>query len=627
MITQFEQHPRLRPRYLGVSKSRKDYDNMASSAPDPTFTIDGEQKSAAPEDRSLEAFRRTFEECMEQHKQKSRRAKATRKAERIAHQQFIGKQLKRSQRYLGLRPKFSPGLPVTRPFLFLTNHVSAGESEASANTPILNDQQLPAIDVEKPVPYPFEKQPIFIAFDVEAYEFNHNIITEIGITTLDTQDLVDIPPGKDGSGWFAKARHRHFRIEENKHIVNSHNVQGCPDRFEFGESEFVRLADAPALIASCFREPFSRKQTREELEASFAARREMTESSNNQPPKPKSPIVLIGHTPDGDIRFLQKLGFNPLNSPNLVEVLDTAVLHRIYRREQLVVSLGAMLYNFDMVGWNLHNAGNDAAYTLQAFLGIVVRDASQRGDLKLAEEYKGRSQTQLKERLSDAVDLHDAEQQGFEADIEDDGGEPNSARPLAQHPKQGSCQPVAVGEGAGLESSRFANRTGDPLMRDPRTAFRGGRARNVRSFDGRITYGSHRSPPQWTSQQPSWIIDKDGLCVPNPAIYGEAMGVSKRSQQPTWIIGEDGLCIPNPAIYDEVMGISKTSQQVSTSAQDNDTSSIQQQTPMAKENVIVQKENEYVRPAEDSINCDSASQEDDRGIRERSREAKGPVTE
>jgi len=115
LIIQFEEHPRLRPRYLGVSRSRNDYDKMISTAPDPTFTIDGEKKGAAADDRSLEAFRHTFEECIEQHKQKSKRTKATKKAERIAHQQFIGRQLKRSQRYLGLRPKFSQGELTSQP--------------------------------------------------------------------------------------------------------------------------------------------------------------------------------------------------------------------------------------------------------------------------------------------------------------------------------------------------------------------------------------------------------------------------------------------------------------------------------------------------------------------------------
>lgn len=75
---------------------------------------------------------------------------------------------------------------------------------------------------------------IFISVDIEAYEFNHKQVTEIGIATLDTLDIRDIAPGTSGKNWMAKIRARHFRIQENKHLINSVHVYGCPDRFNFG---------------------------------------------------------------------------------------------------------------------------------------------------------------------------------------------------------------------------------------------------------------------------------------------------------------------------------------------------------------------------------------------------------
>lgn len=489
---------------------------MTANVPSVTFTPPDEKKAPAPEDRSLEAFRRTFEECMESHKQKSKQTKAAKKAGRIAQQQFIGKQLKRSQRYLGLRPKYN-----------------LGDATAGA---ITNDKQLPAIDPEKLAPYPFDQQPIFIAIDVEAHEFHHYIITEVGISTLDTKDLIDIAPGEDGANWFAKARSRHFRIEENKHIVNSENVQGCPDRFEFGESEFVRLADAPTLIASCFREPFSRKQTRAELEASFAAESDTNGNSSLGSPEPKRAIILIGHAPEGDIRYFQKLGFNPLVGSNVVEVLDTATLYRVYHREQDPSSLGTILYHFDMAGWNLHNAGNDAAYTLQVFLGIAVRDATRRGDPKLVEEYKERAHQVLKDRLSDAVDIHEADQQGFEADVEDDGGEPIQIKPVEPKPfnttrpflPQGAVHTPGAPDPQGLATSRYATADGEVPRQETWFPFRGRRNRNNgRTFTERITHGSYRSPLEQPLKLPSFIVNENGTISPNPAIYDEVMGISK----------------------------------------------------------------------------------------------------
>jgi hypothetical protein len=324
-----------------------------------------------------------------------------------------------------------------------------------------NDKELPAIDPEKPAPYPFEQQTVLIAIDLEAYERDHNMVTEVGVTTLDTKDLAGLAPGRDGTNWFAKARHRHFRIEEFKHIVNSENVQGCPDRFEFGQSEFVRAMDAAPLVAMCFREPFSRPQTREELDAAIDDVNGTAEISDE--PAAKRPIVLIGHAPEGDIRYLEKLGYNPLKEPNLVELLDTATLYRVFRREQSPTSLGTMLYSFDKVGWSLHNAGNDAAYTMQVFLAIAVRDATRRGDPTLEEEFKERSQQALKERLSDAVDLHEADQQGFEADVDDDGGEPFQVKSI-RYPNR---YPRRYPTGGPMPMPRMPVAQNAPIMSEP----------------------------------------------------------------------------------------------------------------------------------------------------------------
>ena len=46
-------------------------------------------------------------------------------------------------------------------------------------------------------------------------------------------------------------------------------------------------------------------------------------------------------------------------------------------------SLGAILYDFDQTAWNLHNAGNDARYTLQSMLAIAVRNSELRGSEEL----------------------------------------------------------------------------------------------------------------------------------------------------------------------------------------------------------------------------------------------------
>lgn len=267
--------------------------------------------------------------------------------------------------------------------------------------------RIPPIDPEQRPPYPFDSSVVFIAVDVEAYERNQNQITEIGISTLDVNDLAGVPPGNDGKDWLSKIRSRHFRITENSHIRNHEFVNGCPERFEFGTSEFITLQDAPAVIASSFRPPYSGPPngTKEDLAA-------------------KRNIILVGHDTSMDINYLQKLGYNPLNLSNMLEVLDTAALYRAWKHDVQPRALGRILYDFDMPAWNLHNAGNDAFYTIQALLAIAVREASMRGSPELAEDRAATLAEKLKDAGQEAIQRAMDDADGWASNEEDDGGDP-----------------------------------------------------------------------------------------------------------------------------------------------------------------------------------------------------------
>jgi hypothetical protein len=99
----------------------------------------------------------------------------------------------------------------------------------------------------------------------------------------------------------------------------------------------------------------------------------------------KRNIILLGHDTLSDIRYLQQLGYDPVKEENILEVMDTAVMYRVWHRDQQPTKLGKILNDFDIIGWKLHNAGNDAVYTLQAMLGICVREATIREWEKAAE--------------------------------------------------------------------------------------------------------------------------------------------------------------------------------------------------------------------------------------------------
>ena len=259
------------------------------------------------------------------------------------------RQLRRTQRYLGIRPRsetnvWSGGNPpsLDEPGQSWEDYVKAKEKY---DHEIREKYALPLLDINSPAPYVFENRVVFVCVDVESFERSHSQITEIGISTLDTNDLIGFAPGPGGKDWMAKIRSRHFRIKERVHLVNKDFIIGCPDRFEkaFGESEFISIQDASAVVASCFRPPFSGPEGTNSVLSSGQA-------------EVKRKIILVGHDTKTDINYLRDLGYDVGNLSNLLEVLDTSEVFRALKCDTQAGSLGNLLCDLGLTGWNLHNA-------------------------------------------------------------------------------------------------------------------------------------------------------------------------------------------------------------------------------------------------------------------------------
>ncbi|KAI9679304.1 MAG: hypothetical protein M1817_005324 [Caeruleum heppii] len=270
---------------------------------------------------------------------------------RLGRQKVLRRELTRTQRYLGLRPVYSDSVTL-----------DATESVAGHNGRVKRKKGYNGqIHALKPLRYDPDGDVVFVSIDLEAYEHNQSIITEIGVSTLDTRDLRSYPPGLEGQHWHHAIRARHFRISEYSHKVNKKWVRGCPEKFGFGKSEWVRLHEAADVIASCFRFPFSSTSKY----ASAEQQKGQSQIRN---------IVFVGHDPQSDVKYLQTLGFDIKALPNLWDVVDTASLFRALKHESNKRSLTNILTNLKLKHEDLHNAGNDACYTLQAMIGIAFRD-------------------------------------------------------------------------------------------------------------------------------------------------------------------------------------------------------------------------------------------------------------
>jgi len=141
-------------------------------------------------------------------------------------------------------------------------------------------------------------------------------------------------------------------------------------------SEFISLKDAPRVVASCFKHPFSKPGGETE-------------------PEEKRSIVLVGHDLGMDISYLKKLGYDVYNLSNLLECADTANMWKYMTREYNPRKLAMILAELRLIGWNLHNAGNDAVYTLWAMIGISIKHLKEYA--KQNEEKEAEKQKRIRE--------------------------------------------------------------------------------------------------------------------------------------------------------------------------------------------------------------------------------------
>ena len=179
-----------------------------------------------------------------------------------------------------------------------------------------------------------------------------------------------------------------------------------------------------------------------------------------EPVEPRK-IIFLGHDTMSDVDYLQKLKFDPLKE-NIVELMDTATLYRVWHRDQQPTGLGKILADLDIAGWDLHNAGNDAVFTVQAMLTICVREATLRGT-QLDGQREMERATRLNAALEEAEQKARYDAEGWsdhEADGDGGGPVPLAASVTPKHlPAQSKPKAIPQYDGTtGMNSGRRQGR-------------------------------------------------------------------------------------------------------------------------------------------------------------------------
>lgn len=178
-----------------------------------------------------------------------------------------------------------------------------------------------------------------VAIDVEAWEQNPNKITEIGLAVYDPRDqwALMVP----------RIRTAHILVKENKSMNNGRYVPNNKMRFNGGVLYEMLGAELRGWLSEILGYYLNQRTG-----------------------------VLVGHNVGGDIEWLARHGVMEVRG---IETVDTEKVHRLSR--QTGGLLRGLLRTVQIPHLNLHNAANDAYYTL--LVAMAYLDPAQRAHFGL----------------------------------------------------------------------------------------------------------------------------------------------------------------------------------------------------------------------------------------------------
>ncbi|KAJ5890880.1 uncharacterized protein N7473_007108 [Penicillium subrubescens] len=369
------------PVFHGRIENRGGLDIAEKSIPEPESGDENWTKKCEP--AAVRAFAKKVHEAILAYKKKKIKPKSRvpnplkDELEWRMIQQPPGRGLYHLMSFLGLRPP-----------LYDDNWLNGGEVYDPVN-------------LLEPVRWEPQDSPIFYSVDVEWNERNFTQLTEIGISMLDTLDIRGIPPGVNGENWVKHIKSAHLRTAEYKNFRNSQFVMGYPDMFLFGKSEIVPNEQMGRRTDLFFATPYD--GTEDKNRPDLPEHRLVTRN-----------IVLVGHNPDADIKMLAERCtiFNSmdLRPQKLIRsLLDTQELFQRLRTQKNPSKLETILIQLGLEPEFLHNAGNDARYTLEALIRMAmelaakkmepkqVSDEEEDPEWKIVEEEKTEQQVVVQE--------------------------------------------------------------------------------------------------------------------------------------------------------------------------------------------------------------------------------------
>ncbi|EMG47412.1 putative transcriptional repressor [Candida maltosa Xu316] len=221
----------------------------------------------------------------------------------------------------------------------------------------------------------YGRSSILFALDIEAWEIDTNIVTEIGISIYDPRDQqVSLIPS---------TIQIHIRIKEYLDKTNGRYVPNHAQNFN-GNASYIMTQTEAALLTQSLVDYYFVK-----------------------PKRSGTSCYLVGHDLRGDVKWMNSIG---VNFPDDHLSIDTNQLFRISHGKENI-SLKRALGTVEIPFAYLHNAGNDAYYTLLLAMKLcdpqsrvryaldVLIASEQQKPLYTKEEKEARKEAKRQARL------------------------------------------------------------------------------------------------------------------------------------------------------------------------------------------------------------------------------------
>ncbi|GAA5953645.1 hypothetical protein JCM3765_006925 [Sporobolomyces pararoseus] len=229
----------------------------------------------------------------------------------------------------------------------------------------------------------------FLALDVEFWERDHEVLTEFGWSVV---EFVRHQNGKVTE----RREDQHAVIKENQRFRNGRFSPDARDHFDFGRTLVLPSGALYYLLHALF----------STLSATY-------------------PLFLVFHDPRGDIRALKKLGFDANKEFERdfmqfgkkknregggIWVVDTQRIFSAWLGRKSQIGLEKACTEVEVPTKRLHNAGNDAHYTLTLLERMMDRSLRPTANSALIKMLDERAAAAKRVRLAAAVKREQEEQ-------------------------------------------------------------------------------------------------------------------------------------------------------------------------------------------------------------------------